>query len=269
MTTTQVNIHLRDDIGIIEIDSEITERLAISVEAALAKLFGYYKYERIILRISSPGGLLGALRHILEYIQNWRFKGYLVETEVTFCAASAAAVLLSFGEVGSRTAHRHTSVLYHHSRVGGTASVITASGANYLASLLASTDQKLLLRLITHVVKGSGGIRAFSIQGSARCDLLSIYSEDISIALELSSSGEKRPRWLKPILAMYRVIGEKSNHDAYRQYLAKRMESDTPMDLREAYALCLIDRVHGVPALQFLPETSPVQIQSPEHLPSL
>lgn len=266
MTNTQVNIHLHDDIGIIDVDSEITERLAISVEVALAKLFGYYKYERIILRISSPGGLLGALRHILEYIQNWRLKGHLVETEVTFCAASAAAVLLSFGDVGSRTAHRHTSVLYHHSRVGGTASVITASGANYLASLLASTDQNLLLRLITHVVKGSGGIRAFSIQGSARCELLSVHSEDISMALELPA-GVKRPQWFKPILHMYRGIGEKLNHDAYRQYLAKRMESDTPMDLREAYALCLIDRVHGVPALQFLPETSPVQIQSPQHLP--
>lgn len=267
MTNTQLSIHLRDDMGIINVDSEITERLAISVEAALSKLFGYYKYERIILRISSPGGLLGALRHILEYIENWRHKGYLVETEVTFCAASAAAVLLSFGEVGSRTAHRHTSVLYHHSRVGGTASVITASGANYLASLLASTDQNLLLRLITHIVKGSGGIQAFSNQGSARCQLLRINSADISLALELPVEA-KRPLWFMPILAMYRGLGEKSNHDAYRKYLAKRMESDTPMELREAYALCLIDRVHGVPELQFLPETRPVHIQSLEHLPA-
>lgn len=267
MSDTPVSIILRDDIGIINVNSEITERLATSVEAGMEKLFGYYQYERITLRISSPGGLLNALRHILQYVQGWRSKGHTVETEVTFTAASAAAMLLSFGEFGFRTAHRHTSLLYHHSRVGGTTSLITATGANQLASILTSTDQSMLLGLVHHVVNGSGGIRGLCSQGSARCALLSNRSAAIALSLELSS--EKRPPpWLKTISAMYRGVGEKSNHGAYLHYMAKRMETDSRMDLREAYALCLIDNIHCVPELQLLPETNPGRIQSPEHLPA-
>ena len=267
MNNTAVSIILRDDIGIIDVNSEITERLATSVEAGLEKLFGYYQYERIILRISSPGGLLNALSHILQYIQKWRDKGHTVETEVTFTAASAAAMLLSFGEFGLRTAHRHTTLLYHHSRVGGTTSSITAIGANQLASILTSTDQNMLLGLVHHIVNGSGGIRGLCNHGSTRCALLSNKGAAIAAALELSL--EKRPPpWLKVISAMYRGVDEKYNHGAYLRYMAKRMETDTRMDLREAYALCLIDNIHCVPELQLLPETNPGHIQSPQYLPA-
>jgi ATP-dependent protease ClpP protease subunit len=267
MKNAPVSIILRDDIGIINVECEITEGLATTVEAGLEKLFGYYKYERIILRISSPGGLLSALRHILQYIQKWRVNGHTVETEVTFTGASAAAMLLSFGEFGLRTAHRHTTLLYHHSRVGGTTSSITATGANQLASILTSTDQSMLLGLVHHIVNGSGGIRGLCSQGSARCALLSNQGVAIALALELCSE-KKPPPWLKVISGMYREVGENSNQRAYLRYLAKRMETDTRMDLREAYALCLIDNVHCVPDLQLLPETNPSRIQSPEHMPA-
>lgn len=266
MKNAPISIILRDDIGIINIESEITEGLATTVEAGLEKLFGYYKYERIILRISSPGGRLNALRHILQYIQKWRDKGHTVETEVTFTAASAAAMLVSFGEFGLRTAHRHTALLYHHSRVGGTTSSITATGANQLATMLTSTDRSMLLGLVNHVVSGSGGIRELCSLGSARCALLCNQNAAIALALELPL-GKKPPPWLKVISAMYREVGENSNHRAYLRYLSKRMETDTQMDLREAYALCLIDNVHSAPELQLLPETNPDRIQSHQRSP--
>jgi hypothetical protein len=125
----------------------------------------------------------------------------------------------------------------------------------------------MLMGLVNHVVSGSGDILELCKQGSARCALLSNQGAAIALALELSA--EKRPPpWLKVISAMYREVGEKSNHGAYLRYLAKRMETDTRMDLREAYALCLIDNVHGVPELQLLPESNPGSIQSPQYLPA-
>ncbi len=261
----QVKITLYDDHATLEMNAEVTEGLALAIEAGLEKLFNYYQYERIILRVNSPGGPLSALRHILEYMQVWRDKGLKIETEVTFCAASAAAVLLSFGEVGTRTVHKHSTVLYHHSRIGGNASVITASGANYLATLLKSTDQSIVTRLVSHIASGNGGIQKFCHQGSLRCEMLSSNSMDIAQQLELNA-GPIALRWLKQTTTMYRDVGKKKSLDVYRRHLSKRMDEDSAMDLREAYALCLIDSVHGVPALSIRTEPKPLTAECAMHV---
>lgn len=254
MTVSPIQITLHDSIARLDINAEITENLATAMEAGLQKLFHYYKYDRIVLRINSPGGLLNALRHMLQYIQQWRNRGCLIETEVTFCAASAAAVLLSFGQVGSRTAHQHTSLLFHHARISGTTNVITATGAKNIASALKTTDQGMLLRLVEHVVAGSGGTAAHCAQGIARCDLLSNQAAAIASALELPTD-KKSPSWLKSIAKMYLDVDAQKNSAPYMRYLAARMEIDSPMDLREAYALCLLDQVHGAPDLRFISPT--------------
>lgn len=264
MTVSPIQITLHDNVARLDINSEITENLATAMEAGLEKLFHYYKYDRIVLRINSPGGLLNALRHMLQYMQHWRNRGCLIDTEVTFSAASAAAVLLSFGQVGSRTAHQHTSLLFHHARISGTTNAITATGAKNIASALKTTDQGLLLRLVEHVVAGSGGTAAYCAQGIARCDLLSNQAAAIANALELPTD-KKSPSWLKSIAKMYLDVDAKKNPAPYMRYLAARMEIDSPMDLREAYVLCLLDRVYGAPELCFLPTicTSP-RLQEPQ-----
>jgi len=246
--TDTLKLTLLDDHCVIDMCSEVTERAALEIESAFEKLFSYYKYERAVFRVNSPGGLLSALRHILEYVENWRATGVKIETQVTFCAASAAAVLVSFGEIGTRTAHRHSSMLYHHSRIGGTASVITASGANYLASLLKSTDHGLVNHLVSHIARGLGGPILFASQGEMRCKLLATQGATIAHKLELNADVSSL-RWLKPTANMFRELGKKGSLDLYRRHLARRMDADTSMDLREAYALCLIDCVHGVPEL--------------------
>lgn len=253
MTSNLVNLTLQDHIAVINVSAEISESTAMAVEAALEKVGAYYQYERILLRVNSGGGLLRALRHMLDAIQNWREKGIRIETEVTFCAASAAAVLVSLGELGTRTVQRHSSLLYHHARLAGSDSAITATGANRLASLLESSDQKLMDRMITHMVDGSGGIQHFARQGQMRCELLGDKSAEIAVALELPLE-KKNPSWLKEITKVFNEVEAKGALSSYQRYLAQRMEIDTAMDLREAYALCLIDRVHRVPSLQ-LPDT--------------
>lgn len=254
MTTSPIRITLHDNVARLDINSEITENLATAMEAGLQKLFNYYKYDRIVLRINSPGGLLNALRHMLQYIQHWRNRGCLIDTEATFGAASAAAVLLSFGQVGSRTAHLHTSLLFHHARISGTTNIITASSARTIATALKTTDKGMLMRLVEHVVSGSGGIAAHCAQGITRCDLLSNQAAAIANALELPID-RKSPSWLKSVSKMYLDVDAKKHPAPYMRYLAARMEIDSPMDLREAFALCLLDRVHDVPDLYFLPTT--------------
>lgn len=267
MNFSPVSLSLGDDHGSIEINGEINEQMALGFEKGLKKLFGYYHYERVTLRINSPGGMLSALRHMLEYIQNWREKGHQIETEGSFCAASAAALLLTFGAMGTRTVHRHTHVLFHNTRIGGTSSAITAGGASYLASMLKTSDEGMLKRAANHIVSSLGGTDAQRDEGIARCEILRTNSQSIAHALG-SHDGGKPLRWLKPVLSMYRETQGKKTSSGYLRYLEKRFDQDFAMDLREAYALGLIDRVHGVPDLQLLqaktmdrmPQRPPLQL---------
>lgn len=249
MTYPPITYSLQEAEGRIDINAEVTEELALALEKGLEKLFSYYQYERVTIRINSPGGLLIGLRHMLECIDNWRACGREIQTEATFRAGSAAALLLALGEVGTRTVHRHTSVLFHHSRIDGTSSAITAGGANHLASILRLTDNSLLMRVADHVVNGMGGFGAICAEGLSRCEILRTHSDAIANALGIAG-GSKNPRWLTAIQTMYLDGQVKMSARGYRRYLEKRLDQDTLMDLREAYGLNLIDRVLGVPDIQ-------------------
>ena len=236
--------------GRIDISGEFTEALALGIEQALAKLFGYYQYERVVLRINSPGGQLMGLTHIVQCVEYWRSQGREIHTEASFQAASAAALLLVLGEVGSRTVQRYTTVLFHHTRIGGSSSAITAGSANQIASILRRTDHGLLRRVVTHVVNGLGSVKAHRDEGLTRCEVLRQHEDLLATEFDTPTVG-RIPKWLTAISATYRECELKNTTVAYQRYLEKRMELDTPMDIREAYALNLIDCVHGVP--QFTP----------------
>ena len=84
------------------LNAEITEPSALALESALGSLFRYYQYPAVVLRINYNGGELIALHHILKSLESWRAAGRQILTEASFRAGSAAAVLLSLGDVGSR-----------------------------------------------------------------------------------------------------------------------------------------------------------------------
>lgn len=251
MTSQPISYSLHDDRCVINLSGEINEEMALALQIGLEKFFDYYQYERVTVSINSPGGLVNALRHIIECIQDRRTRGHKISTEGTFCTASAAALLLTFGEIGDRIVRRHTNVLFHHSRVGAASSAITAGGATHLASILKSCDQGMLKLAVNHIIYGFGGIDGHQREGLARCNLLS--TEAYSIANRLGIQPQvKVPIWLKSVRTMYRDGLEKKGVAAYIRCLERRFEQDTAMDLREAYALNLLDKIHDVPELRYL-----------------
>lgn len=237
------------DEGELQINTDISEASALGVERALDLFFGYYHYPSALLRINSNGGQLAALNYMIQTVERWRKEGRRIQTEATFRAASAAALLLSLGEVGSRGTQRHTALLYHHTRVGGGAGAITAGGADHLAAMLQSKDRRLVTRLADHVAAGFGGPAALAAEGRARCELLQVRHASINEALEGQAS-RSMPKWLRSVAAMYRECEARSSTAAHIKALARRFEQDTSMDLREAYALGLIDGIVGVPDLK-------------------
>ena len=251
--------------GSLEINTEISEASAIEIEKHLDRFFGYYHYERVTLKLNSPGGTLAGLEHILECIGRWRERGREVRALVMFRAASAAALLLALGEVGSRNAHRNSALLFHHARVGGAQCALTSGAAGQLASVLRMVDQEMVQRIVGHCRSGFGGGMGVALEGAVRCQWLRDHG--LEIAVELGVTDLRRPlKWLPPMLRMWTDCVARSSLSPLSRHLAERFDEDSGMDLREAWALCLLDQVKGVRRLQAQIrefENPPGQIQHP------
>jgi ATP-dependent protease ClpP protease subunit len=248
--------------GTLEINTDISEASAIEIEKHLERLFGYYHYEQVTLKINSPGGAVIGLEHILECVQRWRDGGRRVQTLAMFRASSAAALLMSLGEVGSRSAHRNTSLLYHHARVGSTAYTLTSGQADKLAAVLKVVDQGLVQRLVNHCNAGFGGGQGLADEGAVRCEML--HMQGLEIAQDLGVSEERRPlKWLKAVSRMWAECQTRQGLAPYTKLLTARLEEDSGMDLREAWALGLLDRVKGVARLEARLPLAPVQASQP------
>ena len=235
--------------GTLEVNTDICEASAIEIEKQLDLFFSYYHYERVTLKLNSPGGAVVGLEHILECIDGWRARGRVVQTLAMFRASSAAALLMSMGEVGSRTAHRNSTLLFHHARVGSTSYTLTSGAADKLASALKIVDQGMTQRLVTHCNMGFGGGNGLANEGTRRCQLLRLQGAEI--AHDLRVMEPRRPlKWLSPLLHMWADCQSRNSLAPYTKHLVERFEEDSSMDLREAWALGLLDRVKGVARLE-------------------
>jgi ATP-dependent protease ClpP protease subunit len=116
-------------------------------------LHGYYQYRTIELEIDSPGGDGEALNHLVQFLAPWsRGEGRILKTKGLNHASSAAALLLSFGTLGHRTACRHSRLLYHHARRNfPNGSSQTVSQLRGEGKQLETWENLLLEQLIAHV----------------------------------------------------------------------------------------------------------------------
>lgn len=98
----------------IRITGAIDMPLAYELIDEMDLLHGYYQFRTIALHIDSPGGNADALHYIIQSLAAWR-KGdeRVLRTVGLNEICSAAAMLLSFGTVGHRSAHRYSRLLYH------------------------------------------------------------------------------------------------------------------------------------------------------------
>lgn len=109
----------------------------------------YYFFKKVKIEINSPGGELKALQLFISKLQEWRAKGVVIETHAMCNVASAAAVMLSLGNVGYRTAMKDSEILYHNVRVMGQM-VVTSEKAKQLNDDLQRVDQKIMHSLLEH-----------------------------------------------------------------------------------------------------------------------
>ena len=132
-----------------EVDADSIRAVVDWIEQGL----NYYHYDHIVLKINSPGGRADALLRFVSALRNCRrdHPDFKLETVSVTQSCSAAALMLSLGTVGFRSADRDSRLIYHHSRISLQHGVSTADDLGRMSERLFRTDNRMLIELCRHV----------------------------------------------------------------------------------------------------------------------
>jgi hypothetical protein len=148
--------------------------------------------------------------------------------------------------------------------------VMTAIDAGATAHQLQNVDNYMVGTIVNHVLRAYNDLQSLANAGIRRCETL--QNEAVAIARSLGSDanisiklgrgtgiGRLKNTWIKETKSTYERVSKCNSVDAFAKLLANIFAQDKRMPVEMAWALQLIDRVEGVPAL--LPE----QTISSEH----
>lgn len=118
-------------------------------------LINEYYYSQIGLEIDSMGGEVKSLLYYCEKLKGWRKRGVSIETMALTQCASAAALMLSLGDIGKRRSMPKAFLLYHNARVVASGQQpLTSDRLEKLRSDLDQTDADMLVALLRHINSG-------------------------------------------------------------------------------------------------------------------
>lgn len=138
---------------VIRLTGAIDMAVAYALLDEVKLLHDYYQFRTIELEIDSPGGEVDALHYMVQVLAPWRKgEGRVLKTRALNQAASAGAMLLSFGTVGHRCAAVHSRLLYHNIRtVFADGSSHTHAELKARGKWLGIWEKKFIDMLIEHV----------------------------------------------------------------------------------------------------------------------
>ena len=137
---------------IVNFSGELESENCIALIDRIRSLRNDLFYSEVFLRISSPGGDFPALQYFVESIRGLQEGGLTITTHAVTFVGSAAAVMLSLGDV--RTAHRNCVLLYHNGRLPSVDGHLTAQGAVTIANALSSVNEATVALLVARALRG-------------------------------------------------------------------------------------------------------------------
>lgn len=145
---------LNAKIPMIRLTGDIEMPVAFALLDEITLLHDYYQFRVIDLHIDSPGGSADALHYLVEALGAWRRgESRTLRTFGLNEVASAAALLLSFGTLGHRTAYSRSRLLYHSVRaVKMVDSSSTVSELRAESKKLELLDRCLMELLVDHAL---------------------------------------------------------------------------------------------------------------------
>ena len=110
----------------------------------------HYYYDRVIIEIDSGGGEAKSLQYFVSKLDSWHASGLAIETRALTHCCSAGAYMLSFGDIGQRSALPDTMLLYHNARISAGNSALTVNRLDSLRWDISVTDSNLLVKFLRH-----------------------------------------------------------------------------------------------------------------------
>ena len=140
---------------VIRLTGEIDLGLSYALLDEINLLHDYYQFRDVSLHIDSLGGSADALHLLVHALEPWsRGEGRVLRTFGLNQVASAAAMLLSFGTVGYRTASRNSRLLYHSVRAIPQAnSMHTVTQLRVATRSLEHWDKRFVDLLVGHTLQ--------------------------------------------------------------------------------------------------------------------
>jgi ATP-dependent protease ClpP protease subunit len=229
---------------------QICKEGALALACKLEHLFGYYHYNKVVLRIESPGGQVDGLDYLLRQVSQYAKQGKWIETRTIFTCASAAAVLLAAGRFGARSVSSQTLLLFHSSRMQSAGLEWTATNSARLTKALLNIDRKIIDALLERFINACGGESGFSNVLLERLDFVNRHWSALAPQVVTIISSDSDMAAFKSIKALKRTLKLQSKSErviaTFKRYLVERFQTDQPMHVLEAFSLCLIDEVQDV-----------------------
>lgn len=175
-----------DQRAVIRFSGEVNADRVFSLCDEIDLAVQYYCYPSVRIEIDSPGGELNSLRHYIARLRDWRRQGARIETLALTRCSSAAAYMLSLGDVGCRMAMPRTTLLYHNTRLSGSTEPLTSDHLGRLKEQLTQADAELTVELLRHLHGHELPRRCFEFLFQLTCILPYLDSPLDPEALELS-----------------------------------------------------------------------------------
>lgn len=241
---------LSPQIATLRYEGEICAEGISALLKQMQSAFDYYQYDHIQLHLESPGGSAAGLDYFLRNLDKYQASGKQLHVQSTFMCASAAALLLAFGSWGERRVDRSTILLFHFARVGGNVADLTARSAQGYSRQLQRYDQIMIERLVKYLTFQAGGPAGMLALVAVRLNLLDANWSWVETQIQgavLSEKGSRRPDWFKKLRCLFKAdVDPQKAMASFIKYLCVSFQRDMPMDLREAFALALIDTIDDV-----------------------
>lgn len=280
--TAVVNVMIQPRQAIVEYRGAITDEMVSELVKSVETLHHVYQPEKICIRINSPGGVITGLHYVAHNMEMWRKKGLVVETFADTQCGSAAAVMFTLGEVGSREAHPLSTLVFHQPRIIAPGFALLEHQLVDIGQRLKMSSEQMSHYLISHL-KSSLGVQGFAKTLKARaeqltdegflkeCEHLSLYASTFVFSLvEMADEFKQWAQW-----DISDEQGAQALLTRWKENVKKLNDEDGRVDLRTAWGLLLIDSTDGLPAFcirDFEPlENKPAQVELPtddEHQPS-
>lgn len=220
----------------------------------------YYKYGKVELQINSPGGESDALRHFSVRLGEFQKRATVATTALNDCA-SAAALILSSGSLGHRSASIHSRLLYHRVRMSAEAALsresqrisglLTARSGESVIESLRELEKEISRDDLHHfsVLRRHINLEWFRKERQKRGRLINTNADAIyDVAKQGTSLITAKERSI--ISAVFEALTDPSIDDltaldsVMNQY-SRMLDLDKPISPVTAWSMFLIDQIDG------------------------